>query len=274
MITEKFKKVFPNGKAIIGMVHVGALPGTPLYDRKRGLEGLVDDALADAKKLVEAGVDGIQIENQWDRPFLKANEIGPEVVSVLTHITTLIGQLSSIPLGMNVHLNACNHAMAIAKATNCKWIRAFELANGYISNSGYVDAAGPQLMRYRSMIDADDIMVFGDFQVKHGSHAITSDRTVIEKAHDIEAFLGDAAIITGLSTGNPPDGKSCDGVHKELGIPLLIGSGLSSDNIQTLWPYVDGAVIGSSFKVNGVLSNPIDKERVERFIDKARKLEK
>lgn len=273
MAGKQFKSVFPEKKAIIGMVHVKSLPGTPLYDTSGGMENLVQQALADAQRLLEAGVDGIQIENQWDRPFVRSENLGPETVAVLTHITTRISQIADIPLGINIHLNCCKEALAVAKATGCGWIRAFQLSNAYIANAGYVEAAGPELMRYRSAIDAEDVMVFGDFQVKHGSHALTADRSIIEKAADIQDMLAHAAIITGTATGTPPDVDTCIQVKKHIEIPLLIGSGLSIDNLEQIWPHVDGAIVGSSFKEDGVLANPISTKRVKEFITKARDIE-
>ena len=272
-MTDRFKALFKENKPIIGMVHVKALPGTPLYDAEKGFQYIVDCAMEDVETLTRAGVDGIQIENQWDRPFLREDELGPEVVSCLTYIATLARQQSSTPMGLQVHINGCSQALAIAKATGCMWIRAFEMANAYISNSGYIEAAGPRIFRYRREIDAADVMVFGDFHVKHGSHAITADRTLEEEAHDIEAFMCDAAIITGVATGTPPDAEACKAVKAHLSIPLLVGSGVSVRNIESLWPAADGAIIGSSFKRNGDLANPIDYDLTAEFVGRAREIE-
>ncbi len=273
MIEDRFSTLFGRKKPIIGMVHVKALPGTPLYDANRGMQYIIDSALRDVEILDAAGVDGIQLENQWDRPFVRESELGPETVSCLTSITTLARHASNLPMGIQVHMNGCTQAMAVAKATGCSWIRAFELANAYISNSGFVEAAGPRLMRYRREIDAEQVMVFGDFHVKHGSHALTADRPLADQAHDIQEFLAEAAIITGVATGSPPDATTCKAVHMHLSIPLLIGSGLSVENLDQLWPVADGAIVGSSFKEDGNLANPIDCELVERFIERARSLE-
>lgn len=270
----KFNEVFKGKKPIIGMVHVKALPGTPLYDQKGGMQKILDLAMNDVEILNDAGVDGIQFENQWDRPFVREQELGPETVSCLTYVIALAQRLSDIPFGIQVHINGCSQAVAIAKATGCKWIRAFETANAYVSNSGYIEAAGPRLMRYKREIDADDVMVFGDFHVKHGSHALTADRSLADQAHDVQEFLCDAAIITGLATGTPPDAAACKTVKPHIAIPLLIGSGLSIRNLAELWPEADGAIIGSSFKKGSNLANPIEKDLVVQFIEKARAVEK
>ena len=138
--------------------------------------------------------------------------------------------------------------------------------NAYVSNSGYVSAAAPELMRYSRAIDAEHIMVFGDFQVKHGSHAITADRSLREKAHDIQTAGAAAAILTGTATGVAPDADTIQEVRHGLRIPLLIGSGLNEKNADRLWPLVDGAIVGSGFKRGGDLRQPVDRELVRAFM--------
>ena len=48
---QRFKRVFGDGKPVIGMVHLGALPGSPLYDEARGIAGLVEAATQDLAAL-------------------------------------------------------------------------------------------------------------------------------------------------------------------------------------------------------------------------------
>jgi membrane complex biogenesis BtpA family protein len=173
-------------------------------------------------------------------------------------------------MGVTVHLNGVKQALAIAVAAQCQWIRAFELANAYISNAGLVEAAGPALMRYRAALRAEGIMVFGDFHVKHGSHQIIADRSIPEQAEDVETALGDGVIVTGIKTGTPPDRHDVSAIRDAVGLPILIGSGLSSSNLEQLLPLVDGAIVGSSFKKDGVLANPVDRARVREFMDRVR----
>lgn len=260
-----FQKIFQNKKPVIGMVHLKALPGSPACNLS--WQKILDKALYDAEELCAGGVDGIQIENQFDRPFLKPEDIGPETTAFLTAAGCSIRcHFPDIPIGMNVHLNGGMHALAAAKATGASWIRAFNLANGYISNSGYIDASGPKLLRYRRAIEADKIMIFGDFQVKHGSHAITSDRTLGKKALDVEESMADAAVITGSKTGKAPDEESIQQVKQTLHIPLLAGSGINVKNVEKLWKVLDGAIIGSCFKKAGDLAAPVDRKLVAEFV--------
>jgi hypothetical protein len=264
---NQFNTLFKNQKPIIGMVHLPPLPGAPLYNPSMSWDDIRDFALNDAKALIEGGVNGIQIENQFDKPFLLPDSLGIETVAFVTAIAREIrNKYPLFPLGIHILLNCSLQALAAAKASGANWIRVFNLSNAYISNSGYVSASAPELMRYRNTIYANDIMIFGDFQVKHGSHAITSDRSILEKAHDIETALGDAVIITGSATGTPPDSKSIKSIKGKITKPLLVGSGLSTKNISEIWPLVDGALIGTSFKKNNLLSQPVDISAVRNFV--------
>ena len=260
-----FRDIWPERKPVIGMVHLKALPGSPKYSCD--LDSIYDFALRDAEALAEGGIDAIQVENQFDTPYYLGKDIGPETVAFITAAAVKIKErFPKIPLGINVHLNGSIQAMSIAKATGAQFIRVFNLMNAYISNSGYCGAAAPELMRFRNNIDAGDILIMGDFQVKHGSHAITADRSLREKAHDIEVSGAEAAILTGSATGIAPNPDMVNEVKGAVKIPLLIGSGLNAKNIDKLWPLVDGAIIGSGFKEGNVLSNPVSKDLVSEFI--------
>ncbi len=264
MFDSNFNKLWNGKKPVIGMVHVKALPGTP--NGNMAFNEILQCAIDDAKALAEGGVHAIMIENQFDTPFLVGDKIGSETVAFLTAITQEISRQVDVALGINVHMNGAKQALAIAAACGAKFIRCFNLANAYVSNSGYVSAAAPELMRYKRQIDAQDIMVFGDFQVKHGSHAITSDRSVVEKAHDIEVCGASAAILTGAATGSAPNKMLIEDIKKHTKIPLLVGSGIDINNCFEFWPLIDGAIIGSGFKKNADLNQPIIKELVKEFV--------
>jgi membrane complex biogenesis BtpA family protein len=255
------------------MVHLEPLPGASRYNSKEGIQGIVDAAIEDTNRLVKGGIDGVMVENQWDRPWLKPDEIGPETIATMASVLQQLRDRYRIPIGVNVHLNGVCQAIAIALATGCQFIRAFQLANAYISSAGIIEAAGPKAIRYRAYLNAEDkILIFADFHVKHGSHQIIADKSLEEQAEDIEEAMGDAVIITGLKTGRPPARDDIELIRKVITIPILIGSGLMVENLRDLLPLVDGAIVGSYFKENGKLSNPIDVDRVKRFTEIVKQL--
>jgi uncharacterized protein len=66
---RNFKFAFGNVKPVIAMVHLGALPGSPLYDEKAGVPGLVEGARKDLAALQAAGFDAVMFGNENDRPY-------------------------------------------------------------------------------------------------------------------------------------------------------------------------------------------------------------
>jgi membrane complex biogenesis BtpA family protein len=268
---KKFKELFNTEKPIIGMVHLLPLPGSPRYETG-GMKRVFVQAEEEALMLEEAGVDGLQIENIWDFPYHKPERIGPETVAGLSAVASVLVQKVKIPIGINCHINGVCQALAVAAAVGAKWVRAFELANAYISNSGIIEAAGPEALRYRSALKADDIMIFGDFHVKHGSHHILSDRSLEEQAHDVESCGGDAVIVTGLKTGSSPTMSDIERIQKTVSVPVLIGSGLSLENADELFPLSDGAIVGSSFKKGGNWRNRVDFKPASDFMKKIKSI--
>jgi uncharacterized protein len=68
--------IFGVPRALIGMVHVGALPGTP--GNQHGVAAIAESAVVEARMYASAGFDGLAIENTHDRPYLKGS-VGPEI---------------------------------------------------------------------------------------------------------------------------------------------------------------------------------------------------
>lgn len=272
MKKSRLMEIFPAGKPVIGMVHLKALPGSPRYDYRKGMSWIIDCAVSDAMALEKGGISGIQIENQFDKPFLKPGNIGPETVAAVTAAATAIRKTVSIPIGINIHLNGVHQALAIAQAVGADWIRAFELANTYISNSGIIEAAGPSALRYRAFLNAQDIMIFGDFHVKHGSHSVIADRTLEEQAEDVAESGAEVLIITGTKTGSAPTKEEIIQIKKKIKQPVFIGSGFTLDNANDLMPILDGAIVGTYFKHDGKIENAVDSKRVKNMMEKIGKI--
>lgn len=60
-------------------------------------------------------------------------------------------------------------------------------------------------------------------------------------------------------------------VSHSVRIPVLIGSGVTRDNLER---YIDanGIIVGSHFKKGGHWANALDPEKVKRFMSKRREL--
>jgi membrane complex biogenesis BtpA family protein len=245
--------LFGRDRAIIGMVHVGALPGTPLH--RESLAEITSRACDEAKLLANAGFDAILLENMHDVPYLR-REVGPEIVAGMTRVACAVAAAVTLPLGLQILAGANRAALAVALASGCRFIRA-------------EGDAGP-LLRYRKLIGAESVRILADVKKKHSSHAITADVTLAESAAAAEFFGADGVILTGPATGQPTALGDLDAARRGSGLPMLVGSGATAETVRTLLGKANAVVVGSDLKVDGHWRRPLDPRRVEAFVRSAR----
>jgi membrane complex biogenesis BtpA family protein len=262
------RAIFGKTKAIIGVVHCPPLPGSP-RNKDIDFKSTLQQALKDARAYADGGVDGLIIENHGDIPFLRPQDIGPETSAALAVIVDRIAQSLDLPLGVNVLANAAIPALAVAKAGGARFVRVNQWANAYVANEGFVEGDAARALRYRAQIGAGDVAIFADAHVKHGAHAITADRSIAELARDVEFFDADAIIATGQRTGDAATTGEIQAIRAGTSLPLLVGSGVTIDNVETILPLVDGIIVASALKQDGVWWNEVDQDRVAAFMRKA-----
>jgi len=262
---EKFKSIFKVSKPIIGMIHLKALPGTPKYNNS--IPEIIDAAISEVEIYKNAGIDGIAIENMHDVPYLK-NEVGHEITSVMSVIAHEVKKRSNLPCGVQVLSSANKAALAIAKSAGLDFIRAEGFVFGHLADEGYIDANGGELLRYRRSINAENIAVFTDIKKKHSSHALTSDISIEETAKAAEYFLSDGLIVTGISTAEPADIGEIKKIKKGCHLPVIVGSGVTINNIAQYLLISDAIIVGSYFKKEGFWANPLEYEKIANFMDK------
>jgi membrane complex biogenesis BtpA family protein len=263
------QEIFGRKKVIIGVIHCQAFPGSP-NARDASVESIYSAALADAEAYLQGGVHGLIVENHGDIPFLKPDLIGPETAAFMGVITDRIRQKFGVPIGINVLANAAIPALAVAQAGGAAFIRVNQWANAYIANEGIVEGAAATALRYRAALRADNVRIFADAHVKHGSHAIVADRSVAELTRDVDFFHADCVIATGQRTGDTADFAEIDTIRSATRLPLLIGSGATAQNISGLLERTDGVIVASSLKAGGVWWNPVERARVEAFMAAAK----
>ncbi|XP_035538346.1 uncharacterized protein F13E9.13, mitochondrial [Morone saxatilis] len=265
----KFLDLFGRLKSVvIGMIHVKALPGTPLGCMK--MSQITEEACREAAIYRDAGVDGVIIENMHDIPY--SFSVGPEVCTCMTAVCTAVRSICpSLPLGVQILSSANQEALAVALASGLDFIRAEGFVFSHVADEGFLNACAGGLLRYRKQIGAEHVQIFTDIKKKHSSHALTSDVSIEETARAAEFFLSDGLIITGTATGVQADPWELREVSQSVKIPVLIGSGVTYDNIER---YMDanGMIIGSHFKEGGHWANAVDPEQVKRFMGKRRDL--
>jgi len=259
---QELEMLFKTSKPIIGMIHLKPLPGSPIYDGK-GLDKTLDTALMDVESMINGGVNAIQIENYSDASYY-VNKAAYETVSSISVIAHEIRKkYPDIPMGICL-LADPEASIAIAHCVKAQFIRATFFTEASVDVGGLALRTPHDILRYRKFLDPS-IKLFADVHIKHS--APLGIRPIEESAYDAAYFLADAVIISGKHTGKE---TSLDDVRKVKEclpeFPVLIGSGTNKENVEKLFKYADGAIIGTSVKVDGKTDNPVSLERVSDFI--------
>ena len=258
-------------KPIIGMIHALPTAGSP-KGYVCNIDELYEHGIREAKTLMDGGVDALLIENAGDVPFLKPEKIGLETIALMSVLGSKIVKEVNIPVGFNIVANAALASLACAKASGAQFVRVNQWANAYIANEGFVEGAAADALRYRNQIDAKDVLIFADVHVKHGSHAIVSDRSVAEQARDVAFFNADVVIATGTRTGHQTSVEEIQEIKKGSNLPTIVGSGLTAENAKEILTVADGAIVGVSLKDSGNMSGNTDINKVKHLMDIVGKL--
>jgi hypothetical protein len=253
---DAFQQLFGARRALVGMIHVGALPGTPAAHHS--LEKLAQQAVAEARLYRDAGFGALMIENMHDRPYLKG-VVGPEIVAAMTAIGREVKREVPLPLGVQVLAGANREALAVAHACGAEFVRVEGFVFAHVADEGLIEASAGDLLRYRRTIGAERVRVFADLKKKHASHAVTSDVSLAETAKAAAFFLADGLVVTGAATGEPAAPADVVAVCEAAALPVLVGSGLSPSNLSA-YAAAHGFIVGSSLKQGGVWSNALDRD--------------
>jgi len=265
---DQLENLFGVKKPIIGMIHLKALPGAP--KNSLSVPEILTYAVDDLNSLVEGKIDGVLVENFNDFPFQPFNVEPTTIVSMSLIVKELI-KSTSVPVGVNVLRNACSDALVIASLTGAEFIRCNFLIGAYVTDQGVIVGCAHILKRLQKQLSCikteSSPLIFGDVLCKHASPI--SPRTLDLEALDaLERGLADAVIVTGDRTGLPVKLSDLKLLREKQVQPVLIGSGVTSDNIQEILPFIDGAIIGTSLKYKNKISQPVDSKKAEALMQK------
>jgi len=252
-------------KPVIGMVHLWPLPGSPGY-AGYGMNDILDYARRDAEALIEGGVDGLVVENMWDLPYYAGTNPRLESVVAQGVAARKIKEMAGMPVGVNVIHNGWLAELSIAVAAGLDFIRVCILTGARLWDTGDFDTGcAADLLRRRKELDAEHVKLFADVDKKHSVPFPGIDlETHIEWT---EFYRPDALIVSGRMTGDAPDLDKVRRAREAATRPILMGSGTTAENIAAFLQYADGAIVGTSLKIDGVMENPIDAERVRRYVE-------
>jgi hypothetical protein len=261
---QSFDKLFSKPRLLLGMLHLPPLPGSPHY--AGNMQAVIDAALHDAKILSEAGFAGLIIENLGDAPYYP-DHVPAETVAAMSVVAAHVRQFTKLPIGVNVLRNDAQSAIAIATAAGLQFIRVNILIGTSVTDQGIISGQAHLVARARQRLRADNVLIFADIRVKHAAPLV--DRELAQEIDDLfERALADAIIVSGTGSGKPVDANFLREVKKLSDArPVLIGSGLNLENARELLAVADGAIVGSSIKIEGKIHHRIDQESACKLVE-------
>jgi membrane complex biogenesis BtpA family protein len=250
-------------KVVIAMVHIGALPGSPLYDADGGVNKLIEAVVRDIDRLQAGGVDALMFGNENDRPYVF--KAPPEGVAAMTAVIQAVKPHLKTPFGVNYLWDPVS-SVAIGAATGASFVR--EIFTGlFASDMGLWQPDGAAAVRLRHHLGRDDMKLLYNINAEF-AHSLDARSIGLRAKSAAFSSLADAILVSGPITGEPVDCSNLRTVRDAVReVPVLANTGVDINNVKEILSLADGVVIGTHLKVDGQTFNPVDGERVKRFMD-------
>jgi hypothetical protein len=251
-------------RAVIGMVHLNALPGTPLYDADAGMDGIIDAARDDLRALQDNGIDAVMFGNENDRPYaLSAPQEG--VAAMSAAVSALRAEIR-VPFGVN-YLWDPKASVAIAAATGAAFVR--EIFTGvYASDMGLWAPDAEGAAKLRRNLGRNDLKFLFNINAEFAA-ALDTRPLGLRARSAVFSSLADAVLVSGPVTGEAGEPAHLAEVARAVpDVPVFANTGVTIDTVEQVLAQAYGCVVGTHFKVDGVTWNKVDGARVRRFMDR------
>lgn len=191
-------------------------------------------------------------------------QVGPEIVAAMTACICHLRDDLTVPHGANVLLDPLA-SIAVAHATGGKFVRGF-FTGAYVGDMGIMNTRGPEAARFRRNIGAADIRLLANMNCAFGVPLTPRDPAATAHGAIVHAGV-DALVVSGQAARFEADMDILAAVREAgRGIPVLVGTGATAENVATMLRTADGAIVASSLKADGRTLNPVDVTRVKRFM--------
>lgn len=262
------KELFGVTKPIIAMCHLRALPGDPAYNAVGGVARVLEAAHQDLRALQAGGVDAVMFSNEYSLPYLLK-------VEPITYVTMarIIGELRreiSIPFGVNVLWDA-RASIDLAVATGAAFVR--EIFTGvYASDFGLWNTNCGEVVRHQHAIGGAHVKRFYNIVPEAAVYLAQRDIAAVARS-TVFNTNPDAICVSGLIAGAETSQETLSQVKTAIPTtPVFANTGVKLENVAAQLAVADGAVVGTTFKQDGYIWNPVEEARVKAFMGKVREL--
>ncbi|MDG2125468.1 MAG: BtpA/SgcQ family protein [Verrucomicrobiales bacterium] len=254
------------GPVLVGVVHLLALPGSPRWGGSP--DAVCAAAAADAVAYAAGGAGAVIVENFGDVPFTRGR-VEAETVAGMALAAAAVRGACGLPVGFNVLRNDVRSALGLAAACGGEMVRVNVHCGSAATDQGVIEGEAFATMRVRAGL-CPGVEVWADVHVKHATPL--GDEGIGAAAEEtLGRGLADAVVVSGSGTGKATARGDLEAVRGACpGARIYVGSGATVENAGELLRCADGLIVGSSLKRDGVLSNPVDVERVKRLAEVVR----
>jgi membrane complex biogenesis BtpA family protein len=205
------------------------------------------------------------LENDHDLPYIQP-PLDEKGIALMTRIAKEARDRFEGPIGIQM-LEAANiTSLEIAAEADLDYIRVEAYVFAHVGGSGIINGSAGKILRRRKELKAEHVKVFADVKKKHGSHSLTIDLDIKDEIAQAEFFLVDGVIVTSQFTGINPDKDDLIKAKKATKLPVLIGSGMTAENISEYLPLADGFIVGSYFRKDGKFLEKLEPAPLARFM--------
>jgi membrane complex biogenesis BtpA family protein len=250
-------------KFLAAMIGVLPLPGAPRYAGSS--KTVISSALADVDQYLKAGADVIVLENSHDIPYIKP-PLDPLGIALMKRIAKEARKRFDGPIGIQMLEAANESALEIACEADLDFLRVEGYVFAHIGGAGLIEGCAGRLLRKRAELGCGNVKIFCDVKKKHCSHAPTADLDITDVVKQAEFFLADGIVVTGPRTGESPELKELRRVKESARVPVVVGSGMTLQNISRYMPWADGFVVGSVLREDGRFLGRLDPRRLRTFV--------
>ena len=265
-MSERFRRIFAAARPVIAMAHVPALPGSPLYDAAAGVQGAIDDVRRDLEILARRGRRRRPLL-QRERPPVPARGAARARRRDGAHRRR--ARARGVPVRRRLPVGrAC--ALAVAVACGAAFMR--EVMPGvYESDMGLWQPDAAALLRERRAYGADDLCVLMNVTPEFAS-PLGSRPLGVRARSAVVSTLADAILVSGPMAGAEP---AVDTVREVARRARRERAGRAQHRRAGGHHRLVRAVHRRRHRRQRPQArrrtwNPVERERVRRFLDAAR----
>ncbi len=255
-------------KAVIGMVHLGPLPGTPFYEPD-SLGRELERAVSSAQALHAGGATGCLVQT-IDRVYPTGDEADPARVAAVANIVHEIARATGpdFQIGVQILRNAIQASLAVAVVSGGSFLRCAALVGATMTSDGIVEGRPLAVAQTRRRLDAMAIKLIAEI---HSMHFKALDNSPI-------AEMARAAVRAGanaVSLGDPDEAITLALIEEVRGAvpgtPVFLAGYTNHANAARLLAHADGAFVGTCLEKDG-WGSAIDEAKVRAYVDVVRGL--